>query len=409
MKNNIKDNEFEIILDYLKKGYTQSEILKDNENFSLNRVKYIIKLLKDKKLISEEEIIQKREEKKKADFKEKNKEMSEKVVKLAYSGLSQRDIAQNLNCSLQLVSKLIKQYKEDNGELSTRHEYYNLKRTKERKEEVEFIKEMLKQGYSPKEIVSMDSKYESKINGIRKIRAVMVQNGEIDSIKTHDNMKKRKKAILKKAHKKDATKYKNLLWEGYSPEEIYKEMNCARTYLREIKKEFKDQLIFPTASELKKARIKRVKLLEKRAQRELREREMIKARAYKEINLEYDSEEPENFSTEKRQKYFEYLIENKDNKSVKVSKQDIGLIDDTLYYHQDLISKKILKFLITKEFEMSGISGAIGRINSLLEYVQDPNYSNSLQQLKKYIFDLQYRGEKISKDTFKNIGKEIDK
>ena len=58
---------------------------------------------------------------------------------------------------------------------------------------------------------------------------------------------------------------------------------------------------------------------------------------------------------------------------------------------------------------MSGISGAIGRINSLLEYVQDPNYSNSLQQLKKYIFDLQYRGEKISKDTFKNIGKEIDK
>ena len=162
MKNNIKDNEFEIILDYLKKGYTQSEILKDNENFSLNRVKYIIKLLKDKKLISEEEIIQKREEKKKADFKEKNKEMSEKVVKLAYSGLSQRDIAQNLNCSLQLVSKLIKQYKEDNGELSTRHEYYNLKRTKERKEEVEFIKEMLKQGYSPKEIVSMDSKYELK-------------------------------------------------------------------------------------------------------------------------------------------------------------------------------------------------------------------------------------------------------
>ena len=98
-------------------------------------------------------------------------------------------------------------------------------------------------------------------------------------------------------------------------------------------------------------------------------------------------------STQKRVLFMNYVIELFNQDLIIPKKEEILIIKYLIYVHKELMTPRVLKFLISNAFKNGGIEELNQLINDLVLFCDDKAYIKHLSLYKKWI-EINYKSKK---------------
>ena len=377
---------------------------------------------------------------------EQHKADIEKIKRHIKSKKTITDIAREMGCSREYIYRLIRQSKE-NGEWITDEQIdqgrENTENKKERrrqqieekhKADIEKIKEYIQAGKTIKNIageMGFSREYiyrlikQSKENGEwlteeqEQERKVVIQTKRQQKREFKQREKNKQKEAIKR---ENIVRFRWLVEEGYSIQEIADKMNYTVQYMYTLKKQCIDQGLWFSEESLEQFRkerniregkkAERAKRTEEKrlenerrelelkvkqqealhrdmeAQRNIKIRELMdsikisKKKAKKEFDMELD--EPTRVSTIGRRKFLSCILELH-KLSGSIAEDNKKLAIDIICTCPELATKGLLKMLIMDSFKMEGINGSIKTINQLTRTLNGTEFYEYLVNYKDWV------------------------
>ncbi len=320
-----------------------------------------------------------------------------------------------------------------------RREEKKLQTEKKHKEEAIRIKKLIKSGKGMKEIADiighgMPYLYRIKNECIQNNSWFTEEELEEIEMEKEDNEKTRGKKKDEKKHIENVNTLKELIKDGKKMKEIAKIMNYSVRYLYNIKKESIQNNSWFTEEELKeierekeeKREKEKYNAKEKKSQNKIEEQNLKKEledenkiikeeiiennldeknnqiNKYKELYKKYKKNAKKEdklelnrglpVSINGREKFFDVLI-TLERLEVEIPKEDIEMIVNGLYMHKELISKSIIKCLISdanRKGKTKSVEMMINELSNILRYTK---FYEPLIEYKRWIKKLKFLPE----------------
>ena len=291
-------------------------------------------------------------------------------------------------------------------------------------EQVKFILNKVRKGYTPLEIVKSDKTKSLTMHKVLYQKRQLIAKGIISAEKAHIAMQKRQEIALARKHKSIIDIIREYTELGYTFSEISEFItDYNHQSLSDIKKEYIKENGWYTKEELKEFAVQRqVREAEEaekfkreeqaRLDRERREAEKLikeaekirqaffekerkrEIRSYAEIykiyrklakkedKLELDGEE--NVSTEGRKKFIEILIELQ-NLDAEISEKDTEIILNTIYMYPEFANKENIRFLISEANKRGGLKYVDRMIIELADTLRHTKFYEPLVEYRRWI------------------------
>ena len=299
--------------------------------------------------------------------------------------------------------------------------------------QIDFIFDKVKKGYTPKEIVESDETKSITIHRVVYHRKRFIAEGIITREEMDAAIKKHREQLADQKNDELVDKIKEYTKKGYSLIEIARELGYNYTDVSRIKSEYAKLNGWFTKEELaefRKQRMEREKAKElARQSAELEELESKREKSEKEIKRQQDEnkkitkqqqEASKKMEKEKRQRIQYYaeeyrrvkkLAKNEDKQEIDgeenvslsgrkeflnlltklfaigaiIPDSDIEIILNTIYLHQEFANKDSLKLLIFNAVRGKGMDQAEKMVATLISELESTRFNEPLWQYRKWI------------------------
>lgn len=399
----------------------------------------LLRDIKAKKIISREEIDQARLRKKERDIRD-----LEVIINCGYPVDYFRETHREFtyNETTPLVKELIDKGKvtreqiERNGRRAAK-ERLNSNCKMSLDEQMLFVADKVRKGYPPRDILKSDKTHSLTMHKVLYQKRLIISKGIVSQEDADKAMKKYIKKALKRKHDnekkalererqerrkqeeqermRELWKLRELATQGLSNEEMANEMHYSKAALIQLKKRAIEKDIWFSDEDIeffKEQRAKReAKEKEERQKEEAKKQEQERREVEKAIRAEEAEKrrrikvyEPEykrlkklaiaeddrdiygkkNVTISSRQKFADLLIKLYEV-GARISNQDIEIIQNAVYLHEEFVNVRYLKLLILSSLRNGGIKEAEDMTNSLTAELVDTKYYPKLLEYKKWI------------------------
>lgn len=407
----------ENIVTYLKKGWKNYNIRKELDINTFDFKTYMLDI-KRKKIITSEEIKVAREKKRQDDLQfvadSVNNGLTMEQIRELRPEFSYNEVTPMIK---ELIDKgVITQEQVDKNRKNGIRETMNKGVELSPDEQVEFILDKVKKGYTPAEIIECDKTKSLTMHKVLYQKKRLIAEGIITEEEANNAMQKRQASELEKKHNKVIQKVKEYTELGYTLLEIsgfITEYNY--NYIVIIKNEYAKENGWYTKEELKnfavlreireeeeeQARLTRERKEAEKAIREQKEiakalnkerKQKIKGYAetykrYKKIakkedDLELDGEEK--VPTEGRRKFIETLIALH-NLDADLPDEDIEVVINAFDMHPEFVNKDSIKFVISDANKKGGLRSVEKRINELSDILRYTKFYKPLVEYGRWL------------------------
>ena len=401
----------EQVVECLRKGWKNYYIRKVL-NITTYDFDIYIRDIKRKGIMTTEEIKEIRENKKQEDLKfvadcVKNKLTIEKMRKLRPE-FTYNEITPMIK---QLIDMgIITQEQVDENRKNGQRQTINQQLELSPEEQIEFVFDKVKKGYTPAEIVESDKTKSLTMHKVLYQKRQLIAKGRITQEEAKKLMEERQREKTQEKHKNIMNKIKEYTELGYSMIEISEEFitEYDYNYLLNIKREYIKENGWYTEEEIKefkKLRIEREELEKEQILEEERRRldqkkeeekkkkkeklkeykqlyKIYKRKAKREDKLELDGEE--NVSVEGRKAFVEVVMVLKELE-IDVLDEDMEIIINTFYIHPEIANKQIIKFIILDAKKWGGVEAIEKKITILADVLRNTKYYRPLIEYRRWI------------------------
>lgn len=350
-----KLQELQFVAEYIKRGYTLTQIREMKPEFSYNKPTALAKILVELGIITKEEI-------------DKNR---------------------------------------DNGKRDTMNRGFKLSQEEQRT----LIIKGIKKGLTPLEIVESDKTGSLSMHKVLYQKRLIIQEGIITKEKADKAMQNHINKELDKKHQKYIKQIKKYVEQGYFYYEIADMMHISQDTIVKLKQKYTKQNGWYSKEELKKFQQERI--LREKIEKEQKEKAEMKQKRKEEIEISIQDRK-EQKRLEKivnkletarklakkedkkeidgeigvaivdREKYLEVLIEA-DSLEYKPKKEDIELVLNTITLYPNMANKRILKLLITNTMRLFGVNETKKLINGMARDLAETPYRDGLISYRSWI------------------------
>lgn len=375
----LKDLQF--MAEYIKRGYTLTQIRELKPEFSYNEPTALAKILIELGIITQEEITENRKKGTKNSM--------------------------NRDCEL------------------SAEEQRNL------------VIKGVQKGLTPLEILNSDKTGSLTMHKVLYQKRLIIEEGIISKEKAEKLMKKHINKGIAKKHKNSIDEIRGYIEKGYYYYEIADMIGVNQAYIVTVKKEYAEKYGWYSREELKKFQQERI--IREKAEQEKNIKYELESKAQEQIKRERQKEieEKENEIREKklkkiinkvnserklakkedeqeidgsavvstvgRENYLEVLVEA-DTLGYELTKQDIDLVFNTITLYPEMSNTKRLKILIMNTMKLNGIRETEKMINALIQDLAKTPYIDSLKMYKSWIKGIEMRPiiKKFKEQGFNN-------
>lgn len=287
---------------------------------------------------------------------------------------------------------------------------------KKHKEDMTKVKELFKQGKTFREIAKIMGYKYSQILDLRReciISGTWLTEEEVETLtklknnskKENDRIKKRYNDILKiKEMVLNGCTYKKIEEEmGYSLAEInnlikqaiiegiWVNIDNIKNKQEEIEKRVKEDNLHAEEEKATDEKLKKIYIKNKKnsrfSEKEKKEYEKQFQDLFSRAILEDKKEENgyENTPVKARKEFIEFIRNYNEEILLDISKKEITLIINILYYFPELANSKVLKFIITYSLKLDYCKYCLEIIKDLKDILEKTKYKGILVEYEKYV------------------------